>query len=338
MVARTDRSEYDFEDAASAHGRLNPWSDDQTTAMYQPGHLYDLQEHMQAPPQRVIRHKPVMRASAPSALPAGWVSRNPTLPMQFPAPRSSARTARVTARVAPSRTATRIGLQPPAASRPQPSFAAVERGPDLENPFARSSANTFAWLQAVGAIVGLFGAVLFGRVVLDAGKGAPASRPIVNAPQSPPAAAPVDVRSIPGTPAEPLPPVAASAEPLPQPAAVEAEASRGPRSKHVVRAAPRRAENASSAVPDPAPRSSSAAPERRERSTAAPATLRINSRPWSQVFIDGRAVGNTPQLGISLEPGTHSVRLVNPEFSMIKTFKLTLHAGENVTRVETLEE
>jgi serine/threonine-protein kinase len=229
-------------------------------------------------------------------------------------------------------------LQPAAAILPQPSFAPVERDADLENPFARSSANTVAWLQAVAAIVGLFGAVLFGRVVLDAGKGTPANRPVMNAPQSPPAAAPVEVPSISATRAEPLPPTAASTEPRPQPAAVEAEASRKQRGKHGGRTARRPADDASSGVPEPARRSSSASPERRERSTAASATLRINSRPWSQVFIDGRAVGNTPQLGISLEPGTHSVRLVNPEFSMIKTFKLTVHAGENVTRVETLEE
>jgi serine/threonine-protein kinase len=69
-----------------------------------------------------------------------------------------------------------------------------------------------------------------------------------------------------------------------------------------------------------------------------PAMLRINSRPWSQIFIDGKWIGNTPQLGIQLSAGNHSVRLVNSEFGMSKTFTVKLAAGEQVTRVETLTE
>lgn len=67
-------------------------------------------------------------------------------------------------------------------------------------------------------------------------------------------------------------------------------------------------------------------------------TLRINSRPWAHVFVDGSLVGNTPQLGIYLKPGAHEVRLVNPQFAMQKTFKIQMHAGESLTRSENLEE
>jgi hypothetical protein len=67
-------------------------------------------------------------------------------------------------------------------------------------------------------------------------------------------------------------------------------------------------------------------------------TLRINSRPWSQVFIDGRLVGNTPQLGVRLPAGHYSVRLANPELGMTKTIVVNLAAGELVSRVEMLEE
>jgi serine/threonine-protein kinase len=66
--------------------------------------------------------------------------------------------------------------------------------------------------------------------------------------------------------------------------------------------------------------------------------VRINSRPWSQVFIDERLIGNTPQLDISLPAGSHTVRLTNPEFGMSKVFSLQVRAGETVTRVETLDE
>jgi membrane protein involved in colicin uptake len=68
------------------------------------------------------------------------------------------------------------------------------------------------------------------------------------------------------------------------------------------------------------------------------ALLRINSRPWAQVYVDGRLVGNTPQLALQLPPGEHNVRLVNGVFAMGKVINVKLRAGERVTRVEMLEE
>lgn len=68
------------------------------------------------------------------------------------------------------------------------------------------------------------------------------------------------------------------------------------------------------------------------------ALLRINSRPWAQVYVDGRLVGNTPQLALQLPPGEHNVRLVNGVFAMGKVLNVKLRAGERVTRVEMLEE
>ena len=70
---------------------------------------------------------------------------------------------------------------------------------------------------------------------------------------------------------------------------------------------------------------------------AALGTLRINSRPWSQVFIDGRLIGNTPQMAVSVPAGRYTVRLSNPELGMSKTIVVQVAAGELVTRVESLE-
>jgi hypothetical protein len=67
-------------------------------------------------------------------------------------------------------------------------------------------------------------------------------------------------------------------------------------------------------------------------------TLRINSLPWAQVFIDGRMVGYTPQRGIKLTPGEHDVRLVNTSFAMSKALRVRITKGEQVTRHEILEE
>jgi serine/threonine protein kinase len=65
-------------------------------------------------------------------------------------------------------------------------------------------------------------------------------------------------------------------------------------------------------------------------------TLRINSRPWSQVFVDGRLIGNTPQMNISLSAGRHQVTLVNPDFNVRHTISVNIVAGETVTRIEDL--
>lgn len=64
--------------------------------------------------------------------------------------------------------------------------------------------------------------------------------------------------------------------------------------------------------------------------------LRINTRPWSQVYVDGRLVGNTPQMGIPLTPGRHRVRLVNSQFGIQKTVTVDIPAGETVTKILTL--
>jgi eukaryotic-like serine/threonine-protein kinase len=66
-------------------------------------------------------------------------------------------------------------------------------------------------------------------------------------------------------------------------------------------------------------------------------TLRINTRPWSQVFVDGRLIGNTPQMNITLPAGRHTVTLVNPEFNIRQTVQVEITAGQTETRVLTLQ-
>ncbi len=81
--------------------------------------------------------------------------------------------------------------------------------------------------------------------------------------------------------------------------------------------------------PEPAPRVAA---------SGGTGTLRVNTRPWSKVFIDGRLIGNTPQMNISLEAGKHSVTLVNDDFAIRKTVKVEIRAGEVETQVLTLTE
>ena len=64
-----------------------------------------------------------------------------------------------------------------------------------------------------------------------------------------------------------------------------------------------------------------------------PGTLRINSIPWSQVYVDGRLVGNTPQMNVSLAPGPHRITLVNTEVNVREVHTIHIEPGETLTRV-----
>jgi PEGA domain len=99
-----------------------------------------------------------------------------------------------------------------------------------------------------------------------------------------------------------------------------------------------RREDAAQARRDAAQARRDAAQARRGGGSGTPGTLRVNSLPWAQVFIDDRMVGFTPQLALSVSPGSHHVRLVNPSFGMQKSFEIDIKAGQRVSRVELLEE
>jgi serine/threonine-protein kinase len=67
-------------------------------------------------------------------------------------------------------------------------------------------------------------------------------------------------------------------------------------------------------------------------------TLQINSRPWSEISVDGRPVGNTPQRALQLSAGRHKIKLTNPDLGLSKTIRIKIKAGETVTKIETLTE
>jgi serine/threonine protein kinase len=89
----------------------------------------------------------------------------------------------------------------------------------------------------------------------------------------------------------------------------------------------------------PASSSASSAP-RRARPAAAgggTGTLRINARPWAQVYVDGKLVGNTPQMNLTLPVGSHRISLNNPEFNLRKNLTVTIKAGEVETQIVNLQ-
>jgi serine/threonine protein kinase len=87
--------------------------------------------------------------------------------------------------------------------------------------------------------------------------------------------------------------------------------------------------------PAPAPKSASKAAT--EPAAQGSGVLRINTRPWSKVSVDGVLKGNTPQMSLKVAAGTHTVTLENPEFGIKQTLQLSVKSGETVTRVLTLK-
>ncbi len=83
---------------------------------------------------------------------------------------------------------------------------------------------------------------------------------------------------------------------------------------------------ASSEAPEP-PALASAAPE---SETAGHATLNVNSIPVSNVIVDGRPMGSTPKMGLSVTPGTHIIVFVHPEHGR-KAVTVTVAAGQTQT-------
>ncbi|MBX3270073.1 MAG: serine/threonine protein kinase [Sandaracinaceae bacterium] len=70
--------------------------------------------------------------------------------------------------------------------------------------------------------------------------------------------------------------------------------------------------------------------------TGGTGTLRVQTTPWSQVYVDGRLIGNTPQMNIPLPAGRHQVRLVNPDFDIRETVTVTIRAGQVETLIRRL--
>jgi hypothetical protein len=65
-------------------------------------------------------------------------------------------------------------------------------------------------------------------------------------------------------------------------------------------------------------------------------TLRINTKPWTRIYVDGRYLGLTPEDDIRLEAGRHTLRLVNPEFGISKTYTISIIGGTSKTFVRKL--
>jgi hypothetical protein len=127
---------------------------------------------------------------------------------------------------------------------------------------------------------------------------------------------------------EPQKPEEQTAEP-PTPEAAEPEAEDPPVRAQTASAANKGKEVAEEPAKPEAPAPAAPAPaDDSARTEAQTGKLRVNSRPWSQVFIDGKSYGATPRLNIELPVGAHTLRLVNDEFNIEKVEQVEIVAGE----------
>ena len=81
-------------------------------------------------------------------------------------------------------------------------------------------------------------------------------------------------------------------------------------------------------TPAPAPATPKTPPTPKQPPAAAgQGTLNVNSIPVSSVIVDGRPMGSTPKMGLSVAPGTHVVVFVHPEHGR-KVVTVNVAAGQ----------
>ena len=66
--------------------------------------------------------------------------------------------------------------------------------------------------------------------------------------------------------------------------------------------------------------------------------LNINSVPASSVVLDGKPIGQTPQLHVSVTPGTHQVVFINADQQLKKQVMVTVKSGETKVAASKLRD
>jgi hypothetical protein len=64
--------------------------------------------------------------------------------------------------------------------------------------------------------------------------------------------------------------------------------------------------------------------------------LNINSIPPSTCFLDGKSLGTTPKVHVSVPAGAHTVKFVNTDQGLTKTISVNVGAGETKPAVAKL--
>jgi eukaryotic-like serine/threonine-protein kinase len=145
------------------------------------------------------------------------------------------------------------------------------------------------------------------------------------APEGPPPPAPAP------PPAEAPPVAARTPAPTPSPAPAPPATRSGAPSE-----SPPRPNNPPPLAEAPVATPPVAQPAVRERGSC---SLTIGSRPWAEVWVDGRNTGKlTPLVGHKVSCGRRRIRLWNPELNLEKTEIVVLRSGEPFKRIFQLDD
>jgi serine/threonine-protein kinase len=66
------------------------------------------------------------------------------------------------------------------------------------------------------------------------------------------------------------------------------------------------------------------------------AFLNINSIPPSTCILDGRSLGSTPKIHVSVKPGSHTIKFVDSDDGLTKTIFVNVNAGDTKPAVAKL--
>jgi serine/threonine-protein kinase len=75
----------------------------------------------------------------------------------------------------------------------------------------------------------------------------------------------------------------------------------------------------------------------RKRVVAKSGTLRLDSDPWSHVYLGDKKLGMTPLLNETLPVGRHKLRLVNPELDLAKEITVTIRSNRITKQIIRLD-
>ena len=62
-----------------------------------------------------------------------------------------------------------------------------------------------------------------------------------------------------------------------------------------------------------------------------PGRLKVLVKPWAEVFINGKRIGETPFKPVQLPPGTYKVKLVNPQIKKSVTKTIRIKPGKDIS-------
>jgi eukaryotic-like serine/threonine-protein kinase len=85
-------------------------------------------------------------------------------------------------------------------------------------------------------------------------------------------------------------------------------------------------------APKPAPKPQ-ASPAPSPAATSGTGKLTLNTKPASEVLLDGQSIGHTPIMNYTVSAGRHTITFVNEQFGVRKSVPVTVGADESVRKI-----